>query len=111
MKRPTVWRDQSSAGFDYNGSDNLDDKASHEQSQSRCHSCGDPAPSGWCHCLKCHSWNDLSVICMAGAGLDSFRLRRARAYFARKSNSPESRDSLLAKLARRVADLEIEVSQ
>ena len=75
----------------------------------RCIGCGDPSPRGFRHCLHCHAWNDLSIaLAQCEIGVDEFRLRRARRYFARGSRR-ESVRSLLAKLTRRVEELEYEL--
>ncbi len=73
---------------------------------ARCIVCGDPGPNDWLYCRKCHAWNDLGIaLTRCELGLDEFRLRRARRYFAR-GQSRESVRALLAKLLRRIEDLE-----
>ncbi len=72
----------------------------------RCVACNDPTPSGWMFCRTCHAWNDLAVaIEHPEIGMDSFRMRRWQRYVAR-SQPRESVRSLLAKLMRRVEELE-----
>ncbi len=74
---------------------------------SRCAACGDPAPSGWQHCFGCHAWNDLSLAFRFGEiGLDEFRLRRARDYFAFRNREPL--EKIVARLRRRIRALEQE---
>ncbi len=77
-------------------------------SAGRCAECGDPTPRGFTCCLKCHAWNDLYVALFGGAGLDEFRLRRARRYLAR-GHHRESVRALLVKLQHRVDELEYEM--
>ncbi len=68
--------------------------------------CGNVAPSGWRYCRACHAHNDLRIaLDRPEIGIDEFRLHRALRYFAR-GRTRESVRSLLAKLSRRVAELE-----
>ena len=76
---------------------------------ARCHHCGDPSPRGFRYCLHCHSWNDLAcALQYARIGVDEYRLRRALRYI-RRGDRRDSVRSLLAKLTRRVAELEYEL--
>ena len=73
---------------------------------TRCTICRDVAPNEWRHCLKCHAWADLHAgLHPDGEGLDEFRLRRALRHLHRNDRR-ESVRALLAKLVRRVAELE-----
>jgi hypothetical protein len=76
---------------------------------NRCLQCGDPTHNNWTHCRKCHAWNDVFVGLHPRAGIvDLYCLRRGLRYLTPRRSRFVTAEAF-AKLARRVADLELEV--
>jgi hypothetical protein len=72
-----------------------------------CVACGSLCPPGFRHCLVCHSYNDIYIsVRYAEIGLHQHRLRRALDYLHGRRRPAESLASLVAKLTRRVKELE-----
>jgi hypothetical protein len=70
-----------------------------------CVACGGRCPRGFLYCRSCHAYNDIfQTVRHAGIGLDERRLRRALFYL--RPHRAEPLSSLVAKLMRRVEELE-----
>lgn len=71
-----------------------------------CVACGSRCPHGFLYCRTCHSYNDIfQTVRYAETGLDERRLKRAL-FYLRHRHPADPLSSVVAKLTRRVEELE-----